>query len=274
MLHSHGVTQFQGQYPDITTASATSSMVPCHTPEVSQYGTSSSSRSKTQSNENFPDYPSFDYIDPSGASSCVDGPQPWISQSLPNLAADETNMQLPLHDLPLDVVWDQPGSAFMNSTSLSTTHHPTHDLTALTCSNDSDALDVQKLVPTSIGDQTAMQPISTGSSLKQRPALTVTQSVSSSHRRLQNNPPISHSMISPARKRQRPTEPSVDERLSAVRQTLAKRTGVPEVSLPVFCVSQPPASKRTRTCSQKQEKKQVESAGGSCFLCRITKRKV
>ena len=68
---------------------------------------------------------------------------------------------------------------------------------------------------------------------------------------------MNNSMISSARKRQHSPEPSVDERLSAVRRALAKQTGVPEFSLPVFCVSQPPASKRTRTLSQKQEKKQV-----------------
>ena len=63
-------------------------------------------------------------------------------------------------------------------------------------------------------------------------------------------------------------------KLSAIQRQLAKKTGVPEISLGVMCFNTEPPPKRRRTGAQKSNKKDVENVGGSCFLCLVLKKKV
>ena len=123
-------------------------------------------------------------------------------------------------------------------------------------------------------DQTTMQSSST--SLQQRPSL--------------NSDPVQHALnlssSQPTRTlqssetsiivRKRPTSPQPTnvQRLSTIQRQLAKKTGVPEISLGVMCFGRESQSKRRRTSSQKRSKKDVENAGGSCFLCLALKKKV
>ncbi len=76
------------------------------------------------------------------------------------------------------------------------------------------------------------------------------------------------------RKRPRLPHPTKPRPLSEVQHQLAKRTGVPETSIGVMCFKTEPLPKRSRTGSQKQNKKDVQNGGGSCFLCLINKKKV
>ena len=76
------------------------------------------------------------------------------------------------------------------------------------------------------------------------------------------------------RKRPRLPQPTKPRPLSAVQHQLAKRTGVPETSIGVICFNTKPLPKRSRTGPQKQNKKDVQNGGGSCFLCLINKKKV
>ena len=75
------------------------------------------------------------------------------------------------------------------------------------------------------------------------------------------------------RKRPRSPQPNMSKHLSAL-QRQAKQIGVPENSLDIMCFNKEPRSKRPRTSSQKQNKKDVQDAGGSCFLCLVFKKKV
>ena len=89
----------------------------------------------------------------------------------------------------------------------------------------------------------------------------------------QNDQPVSKSdMNKSIRKRPRTPPPTKAQRLSAVQHQLAKRTGVPEISL--VCFDTEPRAKRHRTSDQRQNKKDVENVGGSCFLCLVYKKKV
>ena len=72
-------------------------------------------------------------------------------------------------------------------------------------------------------------------------------------------------------KRPRTPQPNITECLSAL-QRQAKRSGVPQTSLDVMRFNPEPRSKRPRTSSQKQNKKDVQEAGGSCFLCLLFKK--
>ena len=75
--------------------------------------------------------------------------------------------------------------------------------------------------------------------------------------------------------RKRPATPQpTDAQLSALQIQLAKKTGVPQISLGVMCFNPKSQPKRRRTSSQKRSKKDVEDAGGSCFLCLVIKKKV
>lgn len=97
-----------------------------------------------------------------------------------------------------------------------------------------------------------------------------TMQPSSEHGRALRNPETS--MI--IRKRLGSPQPTKVQRFSAIQRQLAKRTGVPELSLVVMCFNPEPQQKRRRTDNQKQDKKNVENVGGSCFLCRVFKKKV
>lgn len=76
--------------------------------------------------------------------------------------------------------------------------------------------------------------------------------------------------------RKRPSSPQLIEaqRLYGYQQLFSKRTGIPETSLGLICFNSEPAPKRSRTSSQKRNKKDVEKEGGSCLLCFIDKKKV
>ena len=74
-------------------------------------------------------------------------------------------------------------------------------------------------------------------------------------------------------KRPRIPQPNITECLSAL-QRQAKQTGVPQTSLNVMRLKSEPRSKRSRTSSQKQNRKDVQDAGGSCFLCLFFKKRV
>ena len=76
------------------------------------------------------------------------------------------------------------------------------------------------------------------------------------------------------RKRLGSPQPAKVQRLSAIQRQLAKKTGVPEISLNVMCFNTEPPPKRRLTGSQKRNRKDVENVGGSCFLCLVLKKKV
>ena len=126
-------------------------------------------------------------------------------------------------------------------------------------------------------DQTTMQSSSTslqhGPSLSSEPLQhpsTLSSSSSLQHKRPLQNPGTD--MI--IRKRPASPQPAETQRLSALQHQLAKKTGVPEISLGVMCFGRESQPKRRRTSSQKQSKKDVEDAGGSCYLCLVLKKKV
>ena len=75
------------------------------------------------------------------------------------------------------------------------------------------------------------------------------------------------------KKRPRSPQPNVKQRLSAI-QRLAKQTGAPQTSLDVMCFNPESRPKRPRTSFQRQNKKDVQDAGGACFLCLIFKKQV
>lgn len=58
------------------------------------------------------------------------------------------------------------------------------------------------------------------------------------------------------------------------RQQLSKNKNIPGYCLDVFCISSVPAPKRPRTGTQKKNKNDVMTRGGSCFLCRMNKKQV
>ena len=100
-----------------------------------------------------------------------------------------------------------------------------------------------------------------------------TQPISASSPLYQSQPSQNTSKGKTTRKRPRSPKPIWEKQLSAICQQLSTRTGVPKVSLDAFCLNPSPAPKRSRTSFQKQNKKDVERAGGSCFLCLVHKRR-
>ena len=92
---------------------------------------------------------------------------------------------------------------------------------------------------------------------------------------LQHERPLHNSETSMiVRKRPVSPRPTKLQRLSAIQHQLAKKTGVPEISLGVICFDTESQPKRRRTSSQKRSKKDVKDSGGSCFLCLVFKKKV
>ena len=127
-------------------------------------------------------------------------------------------------------------------------------------------------IPALSSDQTSLQPLSAGPQYGQSLALAQRVSNLSS---TQNDQAIQSPNISvTTRKRPRLPQSTKARPLSSIQHELAKRTGVPESSLGVMCLNTEPLPKRSRTGSQKQNKKDVQKGGGSCFLCLITKKKV
>ena len=69
-------------------------------------------------------------------------------------------------------------------------------------------------------------------------------------------------------------ERGADHRLSRARRTLSKQAAVPEESLVLLTFDTNPAPKRRRTEVQRENKRMVMEAGGSCLLCLLTKKRV
>ena len=132
--------------------------------------------------------------------------------------------------------------------------------------------EMQTPVPALVSDQTTMQSFS--KNLQHRHGLGPVQSVSTLSS-FQHDRPVQNSETNMIiRKRPRSPQPTEVQRLSAIQHQLSKRTGVPEISLGVMCFNTEPRPKRNRTSSQKQNKKDVEKIGGSCFLCLVFRKKV
>ena len=127
-------------------------------------------------------------------------------------------------------------------------------------------------IPALMSDQTTMQPSFVDS--QHRHGLDLIQPVSNlssvQHDQHAQNSDIN--MII----RKRPSSPQLIEaqRLHGYQQLFSKRTGIPQTSLGLICFNSEPAPKRSRTSSQKRNKKDVEKEGGSCLLCFIDKKKV
>ena len=130
----------------------------------------------------------------------------------------------------------------------------------------------QEPSPSSSSDQTSTRPLSMG--------LEYGQDLTNSTPLVSNMPSVQHDqhIQSPeegrtTQKRPRSPQPNIKQRLSAI-QRLAKQTGVPQTSLDVMCFNPEPRPKRPRTSFQRQNKKDVQHAGGSCFLCLVFKKQV
>jgi len=124
-------------------------------------------------------------------------------------------------------------------------------------------------VPNSSLDQPSMQPVSAVLPYGQSPDPAQSASISS----LPYQGPYSQNLNKTNRKRQRSPEANQGQERSVIRQ-LSKNTGVPEPHLGVLSFCDGPPIKRNRTKSQKENKKDVIKAGGSCLYCAVNKRKV
>jgi len=75
-------------------------------------------------------------------------------------------------------------------------------------------------------------------------------------------------------KRSLNSERDAEYQLSRARRTLSKQAAVPEDSLVLLTFDTNPAPKRQRTEVQRENKRMVIEAGGSCLLCLLTKKRV
>ncbi|KAH8747391.1 hypothetical protein BGZ57DRAFT_916761 [Hyaloscypha finlandica] len=123
-------------------------------------------------------------------------------------------------------------------------------------------------IPNASLDQPSMQPVSAVLPYRQSPDPTQSASTSS----LPYRGPYSQNLNKTNRKRQRSPEANQGQERSVIRQ-LSKNTGVPEPHLGVLSFCDGPPIKRNRTKSQKDNKKDVIRAGGSCLYCVVYKRK-
>ena len=132
--------------------------------------------------------------------------------------------------------------------------------------------EVQTPIAAFSSDQPSFQPLLAGSQYGQSldPAQLVSTLSSTQHDQAVQSPSIS--VIT--RKRPGLPQPTKARPLSAIQNQLAKRTGVPEASIGVMCFNTEPLPKRSRTGSQKQNKKDVQNGGGSCVLCLMNRKKV
>ena len=132
--------------------------------------------------------------------------------------------------------------------------------------------EMQTSVPAFLSNQASLRPLSAGPQYGW--SLNTAQRVST-FSSIQHDQAIQSPDTSViTRKRPRLPQPTKARVLSAIQYQLAKRKGVPKASLGVMCFSTEPLPKRSRTGSQKQNKKDVQNRGGSCFLCLISKKKV
>ena len=169
-------------------------------------------------------------------------------------------------------VLEQSGKADAELSSLNSVNPLNSIPPGLPSSGSNHQYGMQGPIPALVSDQTSMQPSLTNVQHEHgldpiQPAPTWSS--------FQHDRPVQNSDMNVIiRKRPRSPQPTEAQRLSAVQHQLAKRTGVPEISLDVMCFNEEPQSKRSRTSSQKQNKKDVENVGGSCFLCLVYKKKV
>ena len=132
--------------------------------------------------------------------------------------------------------------------------------------------ETQTSIPAFSSNQASLQPLSAGPHYEQ--SLDTAQRVST-FSSIQHGQAIqSPDTTVITRKRPRLPQPTKARPLSAIQYQLAKRTGVPEASLGVMCFNTEPLPKRSRTGSEKENKRDVQKCGGSCLLCLIKKKKV
>ena len=169
-------------------------------------------------------------------------------------------------------VLGQPSKASIDLSNTHSVYLPNHMPAGPPNSGPNNHCGIQGPVPGLGSDQTIMQTSLTESQRKDGLNLERVQHVSalssSQHDGALRN--SERSMIN--RKRLRPRQPTKAQRLSTNQRQLAKKSGVPEISLSVMCYGEESSSKRKRTSSQKRNKKEVMDAGGSCFLCRVFKK--
>ena len=176
---------------------------------------------------------------PQGVSSCLEFPEKLDGCDARLLSLDST-------DVPNSVPAPPPGSSRQD--------------------------EFQTSIPAFSSEQASWQPLSASPQHEQ--SLDTSHRVSTFSSIQQDQAIHSPDMSVITRKRPRLPQPPKARSLSAIQHELARRTGVPEVSLGVMCFNTEPLPKRSRTGSQKQNKKDVQSGGGSCFLCFISKKKV
>ena len=215
-------------------------------------------------------------ISPSGNDSSQNAP---VGTDFPyNVAlTDPSNsgvVDLALRGSPHFEVLEQSSQAGIDLSNTDSVHLPNYMPARLPSSGPNDHCGTPGPVPGLGSDQTMMQSRLTESQRKDGLNLERVQHVSalssSQHDRALHNSERSISN----RKRLGSSQPTKAQRLSAIQRQFAKKSGLPEVSLGVMCFGEEPSSKRKRTSSQKRNKKEVEDAGGSCFLCRVLKKTV
>ena len=130
---------------------------------------------------------------------------------------------------------------------------------------------VQNSMPNPVSGQPPIVPALSGSLHGQFPDPAGSAPTSSAlHNHQPNQTPVMGK--APTRKRRRSPQGASEQRMSATRKQVSKQSRVPENHLIIWCSE--PAPKNIRTTSQKQNKKAVEKAGGSCFLCLVLKKQV
>ena len=133
--------------------------------------------------------------------------------------------------------------------------------------------EMQELIPAFLLDQTSMRPLSIvpqhGQDLHPTPLVSTPSSVPHDQQPTHNL----DKRVVPA-KRSRSPQPALTPVLPDDQRQLAKRIGAPENLFGVSHFNPIPPNKRSCTLSQKQNKKDVQDAGGSCFLCRYDNKAV
>jgi hypothetical protein len=168
--------------------------------------------------------------------------------------------------------YSQIGAASVGPSSLNFLDLSNSNLARPSISGTNNQLEMERFTPTPVSAQSFVQSGLEGLSVIQYSNLTQPISASSPLYQAQSSQNTGKGKTT--RKRPRSPKPTRAHQLSVIRRQLSTRTGVPMVSLGAFCLNPGPAPKRSRTSLQKQNKKDVESAGGSCFLCLARKRRV
>lgn len=187
--------------------------------------------------------------------------QPY-TQSINNSSADFVDMLYPVSN-------DQLGATPVDLLSSESADLPAHSVLGPPYSDiaSQPQFGVQS-IPNSSLDQPSMNPVS--AVLPDRQSLDPTQSASTPSLPYQG--PSRQNLSKTNRKRQRSPEANQHQELSVIRQ-LSKSSGVPEPHLSVLSFCEGPPIKRNRTKSQKENRKDVIKAGGSCLYCVVNRRK-